>query len=101
MMGNRRSPDMNVERLFQLSRVLDSIPACKLNMDRWSSECGTTCCLAGWARKDAWFVADRWITEIFAVDKTGYLIPITMGNTFYALASMFDITREESYVLFG
>lgn len=58
---------MNREALSQLKRVLSSIPQTKLNMSGWATNpiegpatsvtCNTTCCAAGWAGLDPWFIS--------------------------------------------
>lgn len=58
----------NVEVLKQIERVLEGIPQEKLDMSDWSSECcscGSTHCLAGWARLDPWMQDNTNICELF------------------------------------
>jgi hypothetical protein len=98
----------NVEVLQQLERVLDSIPETRFDMEAWTDNgrCGTTHCLAGWARLDEWMLANTRIEEIFTAQelKPGEFRVSSIGGGTTAvgrLADMCGVHADDAAALFA
>jgi hypothetical protein len=98
---------MHVERLRQLRRVVTAAPADRFDMRRFCTvgrSCGTAYCAVGWAALDPWFQKETPMSDYFDLmdHEQGTLVLANDNrNCFRGLATIFDLDRFETEILFG
>lgn len=94
-------PGINLERMRQLLRVVESIPAYKFDITRWFKprtvlpDCG---CAIGWALTDEWFEQQGFAAFL---DHHGVVEPAYLGaRGFTAVEQFFGISSGAAEYLF-
>lgn len=89
-------------RLEELRRVVAAAPPERFHMRYWVDvfgDCGIAYCAAGWMALDPWFQRRGWRIEV-QDDLVRHRL-FSVEQDWEALEAFFDLTKEESWALFG
>ena len=107
---------MNVELMERIAKKLDSLPDEKFNMGNWgrrigsiddpavvcpetANECGTSCCIGGWALVDKGYCVSPGGNVYSSVDEQGWGINY-LGEAEEMAAKLLDLDHDEAQRLF-